>query len=106
MLRRTGPKDVCDYCSKKFWAQSLLGGKYVCNFCYENDPNFLFGKRHFYDALTIQTIWRLSKGKEVKEIELYYSNKTEKRQLKQLLLASLHWRTFARIVELEKGKDE
>ena len=78
MPRRTGPKDICYYCDKKFWAQSLLGGKYVCKFCYENDPDFLFGKRHFYDALTIQTIWRLSKGKEVRYIELYYSNKTKK----------------------------
>ena len=81
MPRRTGPMDVCDFCYKKFWAQSLLGGKYVCNFCYENDPDFLFGKRHFYDALTIQTFWRLSKGKTAKYIELYYCNKTKKRRI-------------------------
>ena len=86
MPRRTGPMDVCDYCSKKFWAQSLLGGKYVCNFCCENNPDFLFSKRHFYDALTIQTIWRLSKGKKVKNIDQYNTNKaliTLKKQIQE-----------------------
>ena len=73
MPRRTGPMDICDYCDKKFWAKGLLGGKYVCNFCYVNDPDFLFGKNHFYDALAIQTKWRLSKGKPVKYMGLYLS---------------------------------
>ena len=41
------------------------------------------GKRHFYDALTIQTFWRLSKGKTAHHIELYYCNKTKKRQLEK-----------------------
>ena len=73
MPRRTGPMDICDYCDKKFWAKGLLGGKYVCNFCYVNDPDFLFAKNHFYDALAIQTKWRLSKGKPVKYMGLYLS---------------------------------
>ena len=73
MPRRTGPMDICDYCDKKFWAKGLLVGKYVCNFCCVNDPDFLFAKNHFYDALAIQTKWRLSKGKPVKYMGLYLS---------------------------------
>ena len=89
MPRRTGPKDVCYYCSKKFWAQSLLGGKYVCSFCYQNDAEFLYEKDHFHDALTIQTIWRLHKGITPKYLALYLSNKGSDKRDRYKIPASL-----------------
>ena len=76
MVRRTGKMDgKCYYCNKKMWINGLVGGEVVCTSCYKTNPEFLFKKNHFYDALTIQIYWRLYKNITPEYLDLYKSNK-------------------------------
>jgi len=76
MVRRTGKMEgKCYYCNKKMWIKGFVGGEVVCTPCYKTNPEFLFKKNHFYDALTIQIYWRLYKNITPEYLDLYKSNK-------------------------------